>query len=131
VFRFHDGLARAFVAMTILLCLDAQRPPARRVSPRCCHIRRKKATLGWKRLVGNRCRLCASVASPSAISEDSMSRTLVILLVLTLVVPTLLFVAVAVASGTSPDLISDGLTFFIVAAAVTAMVFEIKRLADG
>lgn len=60
-----------------------------------------------------------------------MSRTLVILLVLTLVVPTLLFVAVAVASGTSPDLISDGFTFFIVAAAVTAMVFEIKRLADG
>ena len=60
-----------------------------------------------------------------------MSRTFAALLVLTLAVPVLLFIAVAAASGTSPALISDGFTFFVVAAAVTAMVFEIKRLADS
>ena len=59
-----------------------------------------------------------------------MSRTVMGLIGLTLVLPIVLFVAVAVASGANPALISDGLAFFVVAGAVVAMIFEIKRLAD-
>jgi hypothetical protein len=59
-----------------------------------------------------------------------MSRTFIVLLVITLGFPVLAFVAAALAAGTNPDLISAGVTFFVVLTAVTAMVFEIKRLAD-
>ncbi len=59
-----------------------------------------------------------------------MSRTFAALLVLTLGVPTLAFIAAALAAGANPALIGNGLTFFIVLTAVIAMVFEIKRLAD-
>ncbi len=59
-----------------------------------------------------------------------MSRTFVALLVLTLGVPTLAFVAAMAAAGANPALITTGVTFFVVLTAVIAMVFEIKRLAD-
>jgi membrane protein implicated in regulation of membrane protease activity len=59
-----------------------------------------------------------------------MSRTFIVLLVITLGFPVLAFVAAALAAGANPDLISAGVTFFVVLTAVTAMVFEIKRLAD-
>ena len=42
----------------------------------------------------------------------------------------LAFTAAALAAGANPDLIGRGITFFVVLTAVTAMVFEIKRLAD-
>jgi hypothetical protein len=60
-----------------------------------------------------------------------MSRDLMIVLAITLALPALAFAAAAAAAGTSPDLLSGGLTFFVVLAAVVAMVFEIKRLADS
>ena len=60
-----------------------------------------------------------------------MSRAFVGVLVLTLVLPVLAFIAAATAAGTSPDLIGGGLTFFVVTAAVVAMLFEVKRLADN
>ena len=60
-----------------------------------------------------------------------MSHTLTVVLALTLAVPALLFIAVAAVSGVSPDLISGGVTFFVVGSAVIAMVFEIKRMADS
>jgi hypothetical protein len=59
-----------------------------------------------------------------------MSRALAIVLAVTLVLPVLAFIAAASAAGTSPDLIQGGLTFFVVTAAVVAMLFEVKRLAD-
>ena len=59
-----------------------------------------------------------------------MSRDLAIVLAITLALPALAFTAAATAAGTSPDLLSGGLTFFVVLAAVTAMVFEIKRLVE-
>jgi hypothetical protein len=59
-----------------------------------------------------------------------MSRTLLALLVLTLGLPILAFIAAAMAAGANPALISTGATFFVVLTAVIAMVFEIKRLAD-
>jgi membrane protein implicated in regulation of membrane protease activity len=59
-----------------------------------------------------------------------MSRTFAALLVLTLGVPTLAFIAAALAAGANLALIGNGLTFFIVLTAVVAMLFEIKRLAD-
>ncbi len=36
----------------------------------------------------------------------------------------------AAAAGANPSLISSGVTFFVVLAAVVAMVIEIKRLVD-
>jgi hypothetical protein len=60
-----------------------------------------------------------------------MSRAFVVVLVLTLVLPVLAFIAAATAAGTSPDLIGSGLTFFVVTSAVVAMLFEVKRLADS
>jgi hypothetical protein len=69
-------------------------------------------------------------ASATILLEPSMSRTFVALLVLTLGVPTLAFVAAMAAAGANPALIGTGITFFVVLTAVTAMVFEIKRLAD-
>ncbi len=60
-----------------------------------------------------------------------MSRDLIIVLVITLVLPSLAFAAAATAAGTSPNLLSSGLTFFVVMAALAAMLFEIKRLADS
>jgi hypothetical protein len=59
-----------------------------------------------------------------------MSRTFIALLVLTLGAPTLAFAAAMSAVGANPALIGTGLTSFVVLTAVTAMVFEIKRLAD-
>jgi hypothetical protein len=59
-----------------------------------------------------------------------MSRTFVALLVLTLGAPTLAFAAAMSAAGADLALLGTGLTFFVVFTAVTAMVFEIKRLAD-
>ena len=60
-----------------------------------------------------------------------MSRDLMIVLAITLVLPSLAFAAAATAAGTSPNLLSSGLTFFVVMAALAAMLFEIKRLADS
>jgi hypothetical protein len=60
-----------------------------------------------------------------------MSRDLIIVLVITLALPSLAFAAAATAAGTSPNLLSSGLTFFVVMAALAAMLFEIKRLADS
>lgn len=60
-----------------------------------------------------------------------MSRAVLAVLVLTLGLPVVAFAAAAGAAGVNSSLISSGLTFFVVLAAVTAMVFEIKRLADG
>ena len=60
-----------------------------------------------------------------------MSRDLIIVLAITLVLPSLAFAAAATAAGTSPNLLSSGLTFFVVMAALAAMLFEIKRLADS
>jgi hypothetical protein len=59
-----------------------------------------------------------------------MSRTFAALLVLTLGVPTLAFVAAMAAAGANLALVGTGVTFVVVLTAVTAMVFEIKRLAD-
>jgi hypothetical protein len=62
-----------------------------------------------------------------------MSRTFLTfltLLVLTLGLPVLAFIATAVAAAANPALIGNGLTFFVVLSAVVAMVFEITRLAD-
>ncbi len=59
-----------------------------------------------------------------------MSRTFVALLVLTLGAPTLAFAAAMSAAGADLSLFGTGVTFFVVLTAVTAMVFEIKRLAD-
>jgi hypothetical protein len=72
----------------------------------------------------------ACQASTLILLEPSMSPTFVALLVLTLGVPTLAFVAAMLAAGANPALIGTGVTFFVVLTAVTAMVFEIKRLAD-
>lgn len=60
-----------------------------------------------------------------------MSRAAVAVLVLTLALPVLAFMAAAAAAGVNSTLISSGFTFFVVLGAVVAMVFEIKRLADG
>jgi hypothetical protein len=60
-----------------------------------------------------------------------MSRDLMIVLAITLVLPSLAFAAAATAAGTSPNLLSSGLTFFVVLGALVAMLFEIKRLADS
>ncbi len=60
-----------------------------------------------------------------------MSRAFAVVLAVTLVLPVLAFIAAALAAGTSPDLIGDSLTFFVVTTAVVAMLFEIKRLADS
>ena len=60
-----------------------------------------------------------------------MSRDLIIVLVITLALPSLAFTAAATAAGTSPNLLGSGLTFFVVMAALAAMLFEIKRLADS
>ena len=59
-----------------------------------------------------------------------MSRTIAFVLALTLGVPVLAFVAAVMAAGVNLSLISSGATFFIVLAAVVAMVIEIKKLAD-
>ncbi len=59
-----------------------------------------------------------------------MSRTVVFVLALTLGVPVLAFVAAVMAAGVNLSLISSGATFFVVLAAVVAMVIEIKRLVD-
>ncbi len=59
-----------------------------------------------------------------------MSRAAVALLVLVLGFPVLAFAAAVSAAGANSSLISSGLTFFVVLAAVTAMVFEIKRLVE-
>ncbi len=59
-----------------------------------------------------------------------MSRAVVAVLVLTLGTPVLAFIAAVTAAGVNPSLISDGATFFVVLAAVVAMIIEIKRLAD-
>jgi hypothetical protein len=60
-----------------------------------------------------------------------MSRDLAIVLAVTLILPPLAFAAAATAAGTNPDLLSGGLTFFVVLGAAVAMLFEIKRLADS
>ena len=60
-----------------------------------------------------------------------MSRAAVAVLVLALGLPVIAFMAAAAAAGVSSSLIGSGLTFFVVLGAVVAMVFEIKRLADG
>jgi hypothetical protein len=60
-----------------------------------------------------------------------MSRTIAVLLALILALPVLLFIAVAVATDVSPALISGGITFLVLGAAFTAMIFEIKRLVDS
>jgi len=60
-----------------------------------------------------------------------MSRTVAALIALTLAVPIVLFVAVAIAAGVSPALINSGIIFLVLAGALTAMIFEIKRLADS
>jgi hypothetical protein len=59
-----------------------------------------------------------------------MSRAAVAVLVLVLGFPVLAFAAAVSAAGANSSLISSGLTFFVVLAAVTAMVFEIKRLVE-
>ncbi len=59
-----------------------------------------------------------------------MSRTVALVLALTLGVPVVAFIAAVMAAGVNPSLISSGATFFVVLAAVVAMVIEIKRLAD-
>ncbi len=59
-----------------------------------------------------------------------MSRTVAAVLALALGVPVLAFIAAVSAAGVNPSLISSGVTFFVVLAAVVAMVIEIKRLAD-
>ena len=59
-----------------------------------------------------------------------MSRAVAAVLVLTLGAPVLAFIAAVTAAGANPSLISNGVTFFVVLAAVVAMVIEIKRLAD-
>ena len=60
-----------------------------------------------------------------------MSRDLMIVLAITLVLPSLAFAAAATAAGTSPSLLSSGLTFFVVLGALVAMLFEIKGLAES
>ncbi len=60
-----------------------------------------------------------------------MSRAAVAVLTLALGLPVLAFMAAVAAAGASSSLISSGLSFFVVLAAVVAMVFEIKRLANG
>jgi hypothetical protein len=59
-----------------------------------------------------------------------MSRTVAAVLVLALGAPVLAFIAAVTAAGASFSIISSGFTFFVVFAAVVAMVFEIKKLAD-
>jgi FtsH-binding integral membrane protein len=59
-----------------------------------------------------------------------MSRTVAAVVALTLGVPVLAFIAAVAAAGANPSLISNGTTFFVVLAAVVAMVIEIKSLAD-
>ncbi len=59
-----------------------------------------------------------------------MSRAAVAVLVLVLGFPVLAFAAAVSAAGANSSLISSGLTFFVVLAAVVAMVFEIKRLVE-
>ena len=59
-----------------------------------------------------------------------MSRAAVAVLVLVLGFPVLAFAAAVSAAGANSSLISSGLNFFVVLAAVTAMVFEIKRLVE-
>jgi hypothetical protein len=51
-------------------------------------------------------------------------------LILAVGLPALAFAAAVSAAGASEALISGGLSFFVVVAAVIAMLFEIKRLAD-
>ena len=59
-----------------------------------------------------------------------MTPTLAALLAIILGLPVLAFIAVVLAVGANQSLITGGLTFFVVIAAVTAMIFEIKRLVD-
>ena len=59
-----------------------------------------------------------------------MTRTIAAVLALMLVLPSLAFAAAVSAAGVNPSLISSGITFFVVLAAVVAMVIEIKSLAD-
>ena len=59
-----------------------------------------------------------------------MSRTVAIVLALTLIVPLLAFFAVVLATGVNPGLISGFITFIVLATFVVAAVFEIKRLVD-
>ncbi len=59
-----------------------------------------------------------------------MSRAVAAVLVLTLGAPVLASIAAVTAAGANPSLISNGATFFVVLAAVVAMIIEIKRLAD-
>ena len=60
-----------------------------------------------------------------------MSRPLAVVFALSLGLPLLAFIVAALAAGTSPDLITSGLTFVVVTGAVIAMLFEVKRLADS
>ena len=73
---------------------------------------------------------CGPVLVCLTFENRPMSPTIASLLALTLALPVVLFIAVSAATGVNLDLISGGFTFFVVAAAVTAMIFEIKRLAD-
>jgi hypothetical protein len=59
-----------------------------------------------------------------------VSRTVALVLILAVGLPALAFAAAVSAAGASEALISGGLSFFVVVAAVIAMLFEIKRLAD-
>jgi hypothetical protein len=76
----------------------------------------------------------AQIRQPSSCSqllEIPMSRTAAIVLSLSIGLPVIAFIAAAGAAGTSQSLITGGLSFFVVVTAVIAMLFEIKRLADG
>ena len=53
-----------------------------------------------------------------------------LLFVITPGLPVLTLIAAVSAAGANLSLISNGATFFVVLAAVVAMVIEIKRLAD-
>src|SRR5215212_10387599 len=64
-------------------------------------------------------------ARPRDPPRSPMSRTVAALIALTLAVPIVLFVAVAIAAGVSPALINSGIIFLVLASALTAMIFEI------
>ena len=93
-----------------------------------CLNSRKTATVGKD---GHRCCYVPDAFPLPALGAPAMSRDHVVVLTITIIRPSLAFAAAATAAGTSPNLLSSGLTFFVVLAALVAMLFEIKRLADS
>ena len=60
-----------------------------------------------------------------------MSKTLAAVIALVLVIPILVLIALTSVGGVDSSFLTGTLTFTVVAAAIVAMLFEIKRWADS